>query len=298
MNAAPGPGSELPKSSDAMPDAVRQQLAEVTRALAQARTALMLIPEQWRPCDDAFILELARVRNQSANERAMTDDEKGIFDPIDYPATLPDKQYKAVRRAVDLIQPVMRNPPRHYGSLWASPISDNYAKDSARDICRMDAEDALRDIGFALFVENFRAFSRTKADKRRARQIAKALRRVDDLVRSFNNPDFPLVGFPFDEVRKWKRVFTEMAMTPSKGTTRLNALKKRLAVAEAYQLLQKYESKRVTATKRGKFCRLATLLYGAEADLINQCKAYIRARTPTAAAYIERYRADPTKRER
>jgi hypothetical protein len=69
----------------------------------------------------------------------------------------------------------------------------------------MDIEDALTDIGFALFIENFYAFGRTKADKRRARQIAKALRRVEDLVRGFNKPNFPLVGFPFDELRKSPR---------------------------------------------------------------------------------------------
>jgi hypothetical protein len=73
--------------------------------------------------------------------------------------------------------------------------------------------------------------------------------------------------------------------------TRLNALKKRLAVAEAYQLLQKYGSKRVTATKGSKFCRVAALLYGdPEADLINQCKAYVRDPTSTAAEYTEQTR--------
>ena len=60
----------------------------------------------------------------------------------------------------------------------------------------MDAEDALRDLSFALFIENFYAFGRTKADKGKARQIAKALRRVEDLVRGFNKPNFPLVGLP------------------------------------------------------------------------------------------------------
>jgi hypothetical protein len=159
------------------------------------------------------------------------------------------------------------------------------------DVCRIDVEDALTDIGVALFIENFYAFGRTKADKGRARQIAKALRRVDDLVRGFNKPNFPLVGFPFDELRKWKQVFAKMEEKPSEESPRLNALKKRLAVAGAYQLLQKYGSKRVTATKGGKFCRLAALLYGdPEADLINQCRAYIRTPTSTAAQYTEQTR--------
>jgi hypothetical protein len=219
----------------------------------------------------------------------VTDGEEDIIDAI--PATLSPEQYKAVLQAVDLIEPVKRNPPRLYGSLWASPISDNYSRRSARDVCRMDVEDALRDINFALFIENFYAFGRTKADKSRARQIAKALRRVNDLVRSFNKPNFPLMSFPFDELRKWKKVFAKMEETPSKEITRLNALKKRLAVAEAYELLQKYGSERVTAAKGGKFCRLAALLYGdPKADLINQCKAYIRTPTSTAAEYTEQTR--------
>jgi hypothetical protein len=136
-------------------------------------------------------------------------------------------------------------------------------------------EDALRNIEFALFIEQFYAFGRTKEDKGKARKIAKALRRVDDYVRGFNKPNFPLVGFPFKELRKWKQVFTKMGETPSGKIRQLNALRKRLAAAEAYQLLRKYGLKRIEATKGGKFCRLAALLYGdPQADLINQCKAY------------------------
>jgi hypothetical protein len=237
----------------------------------------------------------------------MTEDDEDIIDPIDYPTTLSLKQYKAAQRAVDLIEPVERNQtPRRYGSLWRGTISDNSrhsvealwgsaisdnSRHSTRDVCRTDVEDSLWDISFALFIENFYAFGRTKADKGQARQIAKALRRVDDLVRGFNKPNFPLVGFPFDELRKWKHVFAKMGEKPSEESTRLNALKKRLAVAEAYQLLQKYGSKRVTATKGGKFCRLTALLYGdPEADLINQCKAHIRAPTSTAAEHTEQAR--------
>jgi hypothetical protein len=59
--------AELPT---ALPDAVRQQLTEVNRALAQAHTALMRLPEAWWPCDAVFLDDLARVRNRSANERA------------------------------------------------------------------------------------------------------------------------------------------------------------------------------------------------------------------------------------
>jgi hypothetical protein len=221
----------------------------------------------------------------------VTDDDEDIIDPIDYPTTLSIKHYKAARQAVDLIEPVERNQtPRSYGSLWGSTISDN-SRHSARHVCRMDVEDALRDISFALFIENFYAFGGTKADTGRARQIAKALRRVDNLVRGFNKPNFPLKGFPFDELTKWKQVFAKMEKKPSEEATRLNALKKRLAVAEAYQLLQKYGSERVTATKGGKFCKLAALLYGdPEVDLINQCKAYIRTPTSTAAQYTEQTR--------
>jgi hypothetical protein len=149
----------------------------------------------------------------------------------------------------------------------------------------------VEDISFALLIENFYAFGRTKADKMKARHIAKALRRVDDLVSGFQKPKLYLAGFPFEELRKWKRVFAKMEVIPSGKITRLNALKKRLAVAEAYQLLQKYSSERIRAVKGSKFCKLAALLYGhPEVDLINQCKAYIRAPTSTAAKYTEQTR--------
>jgi hypothetical protein len=225
----------------------------------------------------------------------VTDDDEDIIDPIDYPTTLSLEQYKTARQAVDLIEPVERNQkPRIWGSLWGDTIS-NDSRHSVRNVCRMDVEQTLTDLGHALWVADFYSFGVTKADKGKARQIARALRRVDDLVRDFEKRDFPLNRFPFDELTKWKKVFTKMAGTPSPKTTRQNALKKRLAVAEAYQLLKKYGSERVTATKSGKFRRLAALLYGdPKADLINQCRAYIRAPTSTAAEYTEQTRVQRT----
>jgi hypothetical protein len=220
----------------------------------------------------------------------MTDDDEDIIDLEDSRA-LPLEQYKAALQAVHLIEPVERNQtPRRFGSLWGNSKSGN-SRPSARDVCRTDVEDALEDISFALLIENFYAFGRTKADKMKARHIAKALRRVDDLVSGFQKPKLYLAGFPFEELRKWKRVFAKMEVIPSGKITRLNALKKRLAVAEAYQLLQKYSSERIRAVKGSKFCKLAALLYGhPEVDLINQCKAYIRAPTSTAAKYTEQTR--------
>jgi hypothetical protein len=272
MNAAPGPGSELPKSSDAMPDAVRRRLTEVTRALAQVRTALMLIPEQWRPCDDAFILELARVRNRSANERPMTDDEKGIIDPVEYPIVLADRDYKLADDAVELIKPIEQE-------LYE---------------CRCGVEDAFKEIGYALYLERFWATTSTKSQKKAAEQFASALRRIEiALPELFNDPDFPVRGFPKAELLKWRPILEEIGDSRSRKRPQMNALKKRLAVAEAHQLLQKYGSRRVTATKNGEFCRLAALLYGdPKADLINQCKAYIRVPTPTATDHIEQTRIE------
>jgi hypothetical protein len=270
MNAAPGPGSELPKSNEAMPDAVRQQLTEVTRALAQARTALLLIPEQWRPCDDAFLLDLARVRNRSADGRPMTDDEKGIMDPVEYPITLPLREYKLANDAVELIAPEARE----------------------RYECWCGVEDAFKEIGYALYLERFCATTSTKSQRKVARQLAIVLKRIGNaLPELFNDPDFPVRGFPKAELLKWRPILEEIGDSRPRKRPQMNALKKRLAVAEAHQLLRKYSSTRVTATKGGKFCRLAALLYGdPKADLINQCKAYIRAPTPTAAHYIEQTR--------
>jgi hypothetical protein len=258
MNAAPGPGSEVPKSSDAMPDAIRQQFTELNRALAQAHTVLMRIPELWWPCDDAFVLDLARVRNRSADGRIMPDDEKGIIDPIDVPSTEPLHQYKLVRRAVELIEPVEQERDE-----W----------------CRLDVERAFSDNRFALYLEDFYAFAKTKSQKKAARQLVSALRRVEiALPKLFNDHRFPPQGFPSHELKKWRSNFTKIAKTPSGKLTRIGAKRKRLAVAEAYKLLQKHSLTRITATKGSKFCQLAALLYGdRKADLTNQCKAHIRA---------------------
>jgi hypothetical protein len=252
MNAAPGPVSELPKSGDAMPAAVRQQLTEVTRALAQARTALMLIPEQWRPCDDAFILDLARVRNRSADGRTVTDDEKGIIDPIEYSGTLSLHQYELAGHAVELIAP----------------------EEHERYECSSDVEYAFSSIGYALYRERFRALFRTKPQKEKTKQLMRALRRVDDLIRDFNKTDFPLKGFPLDELRKWRSIFENIAKTPSGNITRMNAERKRLAIAEAYKLLERY-GKPIMGGRGSKFCKLSALLYGYPgADLSNQCGRY------------------------
>jgi hypothetical protein len=238
--------------------------------------------------------------DQPAGAARVTDHEKDLIDPIDYRLSL--KEYKAAEQAVDLIVPVERNKtPRWFGSLWGRATSNN-SRPSVREVCRMDVEVALGEIGFALYIANFSRWGKTKADKRKASQIARALQHVSNLVREFNNMkgDFPLKAFPFAELTKWKQVFDKMAELSSKKNTQLNALKKRLAVAEAYQLLKKYGPARhrrghdlpsITATKGGKFCRLAALLYGKpKTDLTNQCKAYIRVRTSSAAEYIEQRR--------
>jgi hypothetical protein len=229
------------------------------------------------------------VRGARARAKTRGYHDEDLIDPIDYRP--PFEEFEATaKRAADLIEPIDRNQtPRFLG--WDG------ARHSVRYVCCWDVASALYDIGVALHIEDFYAYGKTKADKRKARQIVKALRRVEDLLRGFQKPNFPLRGFPFAELTKWKQVFAKTAEAPSEKNTRLNALKKRLAVAEAYQLLQKYGRREdrvlpsITAAQGGKFCRLAALLYGKpKANLRNQCKAYIRDATPTAADYMERTR--------
>jgi hypothetical protein len=127
----------------------------------------------------------------------VTGADEDIIEPIDYPMTLRPKQYKAARQAVDLIEPVERNQtPKIHALNYEITILASGTR-SARDACRMDVEAALWDIGLALYIEDFYSFGVTKADKGKARQIARALRRVDDLVRDFNKRDFPLNPLPF-----------------------------------------------------------------------------------------------------
>jgi hypothetical protein len=243
--------------------------------------------------DESYAARAARRARAGAGTRGYHDED--LIDPIDYRP--PFEEFEAAaKRAVDLIEPIDRNQtPRFLGR--------DGATHSVRYVCCWDVASALYDIGVALYIEDFYAYGKTKADKREARRIASALRRVSDRVRDFNKSkgDFPLNGFPFAELTKWKQVFDKMAEASSKKNTRLNALKKRLAVGEAYELLKNYGPTRrrdgrdlpgrITATKGGKFCRLAALLYGKpETDLTNQCKAYIRAPTGTAAEYTEQTR--------
>jgi hypothetical protein len=232
------------------------------------------------------------VRGARARAKTRGYHDEDLIDPIDYRP--PFEEFEATaKRAADLIEPIDRNQtPRFLG--WDG------ARHSVRYVCCWDVASALCDIGFALYIEDFYAYGNTKADKTKARQIVKALRRVEVLVRGFQKPNFPLRGFPFAELAKWKQVFAKTAVPSSKKNTRLNALKKRLAVAEAYQLLKDYGPARrrrgrdlpsITATKGGKFCSLAALLYGEpKTDLTNQCKAYIRVPTSSAAEYIEQRR--------
>jgi hypothetical protein len=246
--------------------------------------------------DEDYTARAARRARVRAQIRGHHDED--LIDPIDYNLSL--KEYFAAKQAVDLIEPVERNQtPRWFGSLWERSTSKN-SRPSVREVCRMDVEVALGEIGFALYIANFSAYGKTKADKIKARQIASALRRVSDLVRDFNKSkgDFPLKGFPFAEPTRWKQVFDKMLEASSKKNPQLNALKKRFAVADAYQLLQNYGPTRpregqnlpgrITATKGSKFCRLAAILYGEpKKDLSHQCKAHIRVPKITAAEYIE-----------
>ena len=233
MNAA-RPGSELAKSSGEMPDAVRRQLAEVTSALAQAYTALLNTPKAWWPCDDAFLYDLARVRNRSADGRMMTEDEKGIIDPIERSATLTLHQYKAASDAIELIKP------------------------EEQKLANWDVVDTISEIRFQIYLHNFHASGRKKSAKKAADQLVSALRRVEiALPKLFDDPHFPIQGFPSDDLRRWKSIFEKIGKTPPGKLTRIDAMKKRLAVAGAHKLLERHGKEPITATKGGTFCRLA-----------------------------------------
>jgi len=213
----------------------------------------------------------------------VTADDEGIINPIDYPNTLSLEQYKAAQQAGDLIEPVERNQtPRIHGiHLWRGMLSH-----SVRDACRIDVEAALWDIGYALFIENFYAYGRTSAT---ATRFFSAFGRVI----FFDGASAILAKTFFHFVSSSKGKPTKGKLGMLKPRTKSSTRRSALAIWRAFLLsaLRKYGSERVTATKGGKFRRLAALLYGdLQGDLINQCKAYIRAPTSTAVEYTEQAR--------
>jgi hypothetical protein len=178
-------------------------------------------------------------------------DDEGIVDFIERPHVTPRE---LVQAAIKLINPSQK----HYARCMAAIIA------------------ADNDMNFQLYIERFYTLGRTKDKKKKLRRRINALETLHEL----EDPEFPLRGFPRGHrLQKLITTLKEIVATPSSSrVTQTAALNKRIAVAKAYELLEKYSSGRITASKGGKFLPLATLLFGEpKADLLNQCKAHIRA---------------------
>ena len=91
-------------------------------------------------------------------------------------------------------------------------------------------------IDFRMQCEEFMSLGLTKPQKAAARSFAVALRRVEITLKSVEVPGFYLRGFPRAEIKKWRALFEGFSIYKSGKHTRLNAMKKRLAITEAYKL--------------------------------------------------------------
>jgi hypothetical protein len=154
------------------------------------------------------------------------------------------------------------------------------------DACRDDIELAIFDAWFPLHALHAVDHPRTKPAKTAARRLARALRRVEVVLKD-KTLDFPIeitASFPRDELLKWGLRCENLAKTPSGRLIRRKAEAKRLAVSEAHSLMSRHGTLD-DATKGSRFCRLASLLYETtkadgwpDADLANQCRAFLRSK--------------------
>jgi hypothetical protein len=115
-----------------------------------------------------------------------------------------------------------------------------------------------------------------RSNKRRPQgKAAVALRRLKIAFKSEHLPCSVKAGFPMDELdfEVWRDRF-EAAANKKLGRPDRTDFGKRRAAEAAARLLQTHNLP-VKASRRGKFCRLAALIYGDEkADLFRQCRAY------------------------
>jgi hypothetical protein len=160
-------------------------------------------------------------------------------------------------------------------------------KEEARDECQYEITLSDAAIDMALLDDRFATAPKRKQAKKAVRRLASALRRVEIALLGVVNFDLR-IPMPIDDdlIRNWREDVELIAKTPSGKLTRESAERKRLAVAEAHRLLEKYGAA-ITPTRGSNFCRLAALLYGdPRANLRNQCRAHRRSpRHPILEAF-------------
>jgi hypothetical protein len=116
---------------------------------------------------------------------------------------------------------------------------------------------------------------RTKQQKQAANNVAVAIRRLEIALKSKHLTLKDKRCFPMDEIAlKFARERFEASAKTTLGPPKRTDFGKRRAALAASGLLQKHNLP-VNVARRGKFCRLAALLYGDEkADLFCHCRAY------------------------
>src|SRR6266567_6369923 len=114
----------------------------------------------------------------------------------------------------------------------------------------------------------------TKAQKRAAGRVAAALRRLEAVLKDPDLEKYVRDSFPLDEIdfERWTTYCQKASETPLPKTW-LRDPARREAAKQAARLLKQHDIP-LRVTRRGKFCRLAALLYCGDekADLFYDCR--------------------------
>jgi hypothetical protein len=157
---------------------------------------------------------------------------------------------------------------------------------------RYDVETALIEMKYEYRQLRIGFIDKHKPAKLAARDLAKALERVQRLMK---NKDLPIqlhLGLPDEAIEKTLEACKKIATTPSRKIPRKKAELKRLAIRKAAACMSKHPIKRDNASVRSTLVGLSTILwvvtvsekgtgqgsvYGdPKANLTSQCAAFLR----------------------
>jgi hypothetical protein len=150
------------------------------------------------------------------------------------------------------------------------------------DACRDDVEREGLRVFLALGWLHTKDESKTKEGKQAAGRLAKALRRLEVVLKDENLRMLSVAAvtrhMSVEEIGDAASYCEEVQRARTEPLIRKGAEAKRRAVHCAHALLTKHNKREAGNTAKGnRFCKLAALLYGDPgADLHNQCAAALR----------------------
>jgi hypothetical protein len=143
-----------------------------------------------------------------------------------------------------------------------------------RQVDRRQAEVSVRFVdGMKRSLAKQSAKANRKDGKIAAGRVAKALRRLEVVLKNKDLEAFVRDRFPLSEseLRQWREHCEAITRIKLPKPARRDGVEKQLAAAEAAFLLESHGLP-LSVTRRGRFCRLAAVLFGdTRADLHHQC---------------------------